>query len=89
MKERKPTEKRNLAKESTPTPGKKKKSDLDIALESGKSVKVISPLFVVELIDQNAKDGILSNMQHYYGDMDDKEQKEIEESVLLYLDIYI
>lgn len=88
LKERKPTEKRKLAKESAPTPGKKKKSDLDIALESSKSVKVIAPLFVAELIDQITKDGILSNIQHYYGDMDDKEQKEIEESVLLYLDIY-
>lgn len=73
MKERRPTKKRILVKESSPTSSKKKKSDLDIALESGKSVKVIPPLFVSELIDQITKDGILNNIQHYYVNMDDKE----------------
>lgn len=75
LKERKPTEKRKPAKESAPFPDKKKKLDLDKTLESGKSVKDTGPLSVVELIDQITKDGILSNIQHYYGDMDDKEQR--------------
>lgn len=88
LKERKPTRKRKPIKESAPTPGKKKKSDLDVALESGKSINVIGPLCVAELIDQITTDGILSNIQHYYGNMDDKEQKEIEEAILLYLNIY-
>lgn len=88
LKERKPTKKIKPAKESSPTPDKKKKSDLDKTLESSKSVKVIGPLSVAELIDQITKDGILRKIHHYYGDMDDKEQKEIEESILLYLDIY-
>lgn len=87
-KERKPTKKRNPVKESTSTPDKKRKSNVDIDLESGKSIEVIPHLLVIELIDQINKDGILSNIQHYYVHMDDKEQIEIEESVLLYLDIY-
>lgn len=88
MKDRKPTKKRKPVKESTSTPDKKKKSDIDMALKSSKSIEVIPPLSVVELIDQITKDGILSNIQHYYVHMDDKEQMEIEEAVFLYLHIY-
>lgn len=87
LKERKPIEKRNLIKETAPTLGKKKKSNLDMALECNKSVKVIPPLSIDELVEQITKDGILSNIQYYYEHMDDIEQKEIEEAVLLYFDI--
>lgn len=81
-------EKRKSVKGITPTLDKKKKSNIDVALEFGKSIKVIPPLSIAELIDQITKDGILSNIQHYYIHMDDKQKDEIEESVLLYLDIY-
>lgn len=66
---------------------KKKKEDIDEAIKSG-NVSIIPPMSCVELIDEITRNGMLKNIPHYYEHLDDNEQKEIEEVVLLYLDIY-
>lgn len=40
------------------------------------------------MVDEITKDGKLKNVQFYYEHLDDDEEREVEELVLLYLDIY-
>lgn len=59
---------------------RKKKDDTD----SGK----VSPKTCAEIVDEITKYGMLKNVKFYYENLEDDEQREVEEGVLLYLDIY-
>lgn len=67
---------------------RKKMDDIDLAIVYG-NVTIIPPKTCAKLVDEITKDGMLKNVQFYYEHLDNDEQREVEEAVLLYLDIYI
>lgn len=85
-----PTQKQD-PKETFSTPSGtgriKKKDDIDLTLVFG-NITIIPPKICVELVYEITKDGMLKNVQFYYEHLDGDEQREVEEAILLYLDIY-
>lgn len=67
---------------------------MDEAIESGKmkssktKYHIVAPLSIQELIDEIIKDGNLNNMFVYYENMDVKNQRQIEEAAILYIDVF-
>lgn len=75
----------NQAPKATPsttsgTAKRKKKNETD----SGK----VPPKIGAELVHEITKDGMIKNVQLYYDHLEEDEQREVEEAILLYLDIY-
>ncbi|XP_059072498.1 uncharacterized protein LOC131873613 [Cryptomeria japonica] len=66
---------------------RKKMDDTNLAIGIG-NVTIIPPKTCAELVDEIIENGMLKNVQLYYEHLDDDEQREVEEAVLLYLDIY-
>lgn len=74
--------------------GRRIKSNLDEAIESGKlettqiKYHIVPLLSTQELIDEIIKDGKLKNIFVYYENLDDNDTRQIEEVVVLHLDIF-
>lgn len=66
------------------TTNRKSDNDTDTAIHSGN----VPPKTCTKLVDEITKDGMLKNVQFYYDHLEDDEQRDVEEGVLLYLDIY-
>lgn len=63
---------------------KKQKYKIDEALESGK-VNIIHPKSLEDIKNEIIKHGNLNNLSIYYDNADDKEQREIEEAIVQYM----
>lgn len=74
--EEKPTQKKRPVKETSASSRKKKKEDIDKAIEIG-NVTIIPPMSCVELIDEITRDGMLKNIQHYFEHLDKMNKKKL------------
>ncbi|XP_059071295.1 uncharacterized protein LOC131865106 [Cryptomeria japonica] len=70
---------------------KKQKYEIDVALKYGKiegTFEIVPPLSLKELTNEILKDGNLNNVSTYYENFDDKDQREVKEVIVKYMDVY-
>lgn len=76
---------------SRPRPSKKPKSELDEVLKSGKlegKYTIVPPMSLSQIVDEVIKEGNLKHISEYYENCDENDEREIEEVIEEYMNIY-